>query len=507
MLEGILIGLSAAVTPFNLIMVVMGCVIGTLIGMLPGLGPMPIIAIMIPVAIGIGDPTAALILLSGVYYGAIFGGSTSSILLNAPGVAGTVATSFDGYPMARKGQAGKALTIAAIASFAGGTIGAILLMIFAPALSSVALLFHSAEYFALMVVGLSAIAAFAGTGQVAKALMMTLLGLMLGTVGEGALSNTPRFTFGMMELQSGFSFITLAMAMFALPEALFLVMNPARAANGSSDGSGKITNMRITKEEARTIAPVIGRQSLQGFFIGVLPGAGATIASFLGYAVERNIAKGAEQEEFGKGSIKGLAAPETANNAACTGSFVPLLTLGIPGSGTTAILLGALLALNVTPGPRLMTDTPEVFWAVIISMYLGNLVLLILNLPLIPYIAKILTIPRTFLIPFILFFTLMGSYLGQNNSTELLILVGFGVVATILRFADFPLAPLLIGFILGTMLENNFARAMQLYRGFDFILERPMTLGLLVLALILVVLPSYRGYRARKRAEGVADGD
>ncbi|WP_439120394.1 tripartite tricarboxylate transporter permease [Marivita sp.] len=507
MLEGILIGLSAAVTPFNLIMVVMGCVIGTLIGMLPGLGPMSIIAIMIPVAIGIGDPTAALILLSGVYYGAIFGGSTSSILLNAPGVAGTVATSFDGYPMARKGQAGKALTIAAIASFAGGTIGAILLMIFAPALSSVALLFHSAEYFALMVVGLSAIAAFAGTGQVAKALMMTLLGLMLGTVGEGALSNTPRFTFGMMELQSGFSFITLAMAMFALPEALFLVMNPARAASGSSDGSGKITNMRITKEEARTIAPVIGRQSLQGFFIGVLPGAGATIASFLGYAVERNIAKGAEQEEFGKGSIKGLAAPETANNAACTGSFVPLLTLGIPGSGTTAILLGALLALNVTPGPRLMTDTPEVFWAVIISMYLGNLVLLILNLPLIPYIAKILTIPRTFLIPFILFFTLMGSYLGQNNSTELLILVGFGVVATILRFADFPLAPLLIGFILGTMLENNFARAMQLYRGFDFILERPMTLGLLVLALILVVLPSYRGYRARKRAEGVADGD
>jgi putative tricarboxylic transport membrane protein len=504
MLEGILIGLSAAVTPFNLIMVVVGCVVGTLIGMLPGLGPMSIIAIMIPVAIGIGDPTSALILLSGVYYGAIFGGSTSSILLNAPGVAGTVATAFDGYPMARKGQAGKALTIAAVASFAGGTIGAILLMVFAPALSTVALLFHSAEYFALMVVGLSAIAAFAGTGQVAKALMMTILGLMMGTVGEGALSNMPRFTFGMMELQSGFSFITLAMAMFALPEALFLVMNPARAATGDS---GKITGMRITLSEARSIAPVIGRQSLQGFFIGVLPGAGATIASFLGYAVERNIAKGAEQAEFGKGSIKGLAAPETANNAACTGSFVPLLTLGIPGSGTTAILLGALLALSVTPGPRLMIDEPDVFWAVIISMYIGNLVLLTLNLPLIPYIAKILTIPRTFLIPFILFFTLMGSYLGQNNSTELLILVGFGVIATILRFADYPLAPLLIGFILGTMLEDNFARAMQLYRGFGFILERPMTLGLLVLAALLVVLPSFRAYRARKRAEGVADGD
>ena len=507
MLDGMLIGLLEAVTPFNLMMVVLGCVIGTLIGMLPGLGPMSIIAIMIPVAIGLGDPTSALILLSGVYYGAIFGGSTSSILLNAPGVAGTVATAFDGYPMAQQGMAGKALTIAAIASFCGGTISTILLMVFAPALSSVALLFHSAEYFALMVVGLSAIAAFAGSGQVGKALMMTILGLIMGTVGEGALSSMPRFTFGVMELQSGFSFITLAMAMFALPEAIFLVMNPARAA---TDADGKISNLRISRKEARTIAPVIGRQSVQGFFIGVLPGAGATIASFLGYAVERNLASKEEQAQFGKGSIKGLAAPETANNAACTGSFVPLLTLGIPGSGTTAILLGALIALNVTPGPRLMTDTPDVFWGVIISMYIGNLVLLILNLPLIPYIAKILTIPRNYLIPFILFFTLMGSYIGQNNSTELLILVGFGVVATILRFADYPLAPLLIGFILGTMLEDNFARAMQLYRGFGFLLERPMTLLLLILAAVLVVLPSLRAMRQRRRqaAEaGVADGD
>jgi len=507
MLEGIMIGIATAVTPFNLIMVVAGCLIGTLIGMLPGLGPMSIIAIMIPVAIGLGDPTSALILLSGVYYGAIFGGSTSSILLNAPGVAGTVATAFDGYPMAQKGMAGKALTIAAISSFCGGTIGVVLLMVFAPALSTVALLFHSAEYFALMVVGLSAIAAFAGSGQVGKALMMTLLGLILGTVGEGALSNTPRFTFGILDLQSGFSFITLAMAMFALPEALFLVMNPARAAN---QAAGKITGLRISRKEARTIAPVIGRQSLQGFFIGVLPGAGATIASFLGYAVERNLASKEEQAEFGKGSIKGLAAPETANNAACTGSFVPLLTLGIPGSGTTAILLGALLALNVQPGPRLMVDEPDVFWAVIISMYIGNLVLLMLNLPLIPYIAKILAIPRNYLIPFILFFTLMGSYIGQNNSTELLILVGFGIVATILRFADYPLAPLLIGFILGTMLEDNFSRAMQLYHGFGFLLERPMTLALLLLAGFLVMLPSLRSLRARRRAAaeaGVADGD
>lgn len=503
MLEGLLIGLTTAMSLQNLLMVVAGCLIGTFIGMLPGLGPMSIIAIMIPVAISMGDPAAALILLAGVYYGAIFGGSTSSILLNAPGVAGTVASSFDGYPMARQGKAGKALTIAAIASFAGGTIGALLLMVFAPALSSVALLFHSAEYFALMVVGLSAIAAFAGTGQVAKAMIMTILGLILATVGEGALFNLPRFTMGIMDLQSGFGFITLAMAMFALPEALFLVLKP----KDLKGGEGEIKDLRITGAEAKAIAPVVGRQSIQGFFIGVLPGAGATIASFLGYAVERNIAPKAEQDEFGKGSIKGLAAPETANNAACTGSFVPLLTLGIPGSGTTAILLGALIALNVTPGPRLMLDEPQIFWAVIMSMFIGNLVLLILNLPLIPYIAKVLAVPRNYLIPFILFFTLMGAYIGQNNATELLLLVGFGICATALKFADYPLAPLLIGFILGGMMEDNFARSMQLYDGVAFIWERPMTLGLLVIAAILVMLPSYRKRRAKARAEGVAEGD
>jgi putative tricarboxylic transport membrane protein len=376
-------------------------------------------------------------------------------------------------------------------------------MVFAPMLSSVALLFHSAEYFALMVVGLSATAAFAGTGQVAKAMIMTVFGLIMATVGEGALFNLPRFTGGIMDLQSGFGFITLAMAMFALPEALFLVLKPKEAGSISSE----IKDMRITREEARAIAPVVARQSIQGFFIGVLPGAGATIASFLGYAVERNLATKEEQAEFGKGSIKGLAAPETANNAACTGSFVPLLTLGIPGSGTTAILLGALIALNVSPGPRLMIDEPQIFWAVIMSMFIGNLVLLILNLPLIPYIAKVLSIPRNFLIPFILFFTLMGAYIGQNNATELLILVGFGVCATALKFADYPLAPLLIGFILGGMLENNFARSMQLYDGISFIWERPMTLGLLIIAAILIVLPSYRARRARIRAAGIADGD
>ncbi|MCH8106035.1 MAG: tripartite tricarboxylate transporter permease [Proteobacteria bacterium] len=505
MVEGILQGLEAALSIQNILMVIAGCLIGTIIGMLPGLGPMSIIAIMIPIAIKIGDPPAALILLAGVYYGAIFGGSTSSILINAPGIAGTVATAFDGYPLARKGKAGKALTIAAISSFVGGTVGAILLMGFAPALASVALLFHSAEYFALMVVGLSAISAFTGTGHVAKAFMMTVIGLLLATLGESAQFNAPRFTMGIMDLQSGISFITLAMALFALPEALYLVLDPKRSNTGGV--GAEIKDLRITKAEARQIAPVIARQSIQGFFIGVLPGAGATLASFLGYAVERNLAKGEERAEFGKGSLKGLAAPETANNAACTGSFVPLLTLGIPGSGTTAILLGALIALNVTPGPRLMIDNPEIFWSVIISMYIGNVVLLVLNLPLIPYIAKLLLVPRNYLIPFILFFTMMGSYIGQNNATELLILTGMGIVATIMRFAGFPLAPMLIGFILGQMLEDNFGRAMNLYDGISFMWIRPMTTGLLVISVVLIFLPSFRERLAAWRRRGVAEGD
>lgn len=507
MLEGILAGLITAFTLQNLLMVVAGCIIGTFIGMLPGLGPMSIIAIMIPVAISVGDPTTALIMLAGVYYGAVFGGSTSSILINAPGIAGTVATSFDGYPMAQQGKAGKALTIAAVSSFLGGTVGAILLLFFAPALASVALLFHSAEYFALMIVGLSAIAAFAGTGKVAKALMMTVLGVMLATVGESAQFNAPRFTMGISDLQSGLNFITLAMALFALPEAFHLVLDPKRSKTDQGDEMSEIKDLRITRQEAKEIAPVITRQSFQGFLIGVMPGAGATIASFLGYAVERNIAKPEDQEKFGKGSIKGLAAPETANNAACTGSFVPLLTLGIPGSGTTAILLGALIALNVAPGPRLMVDRPEIFWAVIISMYIGNVVLLILNLPLIPYIAKILAVPRNYLIPFILFFTMMGAYIGQNNSTELLLLVGLGVIATIFRFADYPLAPLLIGFILGPLMEDNFSRAVNVSNGISFIWDRPMTLALLVIGILLIFVPAYRTRRATLRQQGVAEGD
>lgn len=498
MLEGLMLGLGAAISPFNILMVFLGCFLGTFIGMLPGLGPMSIIAIMIPVAIQLGDPASALILLAGVYYGAIFGGSTSSILINAPGVAGTVASSFDGYPMARAGLAGKALTIAALASFLGGTISALLLMIFAPLLSSVAKLFWSAEYFALMVLGLTAIAAFAGPGKKLKALLMSVVGIMLATVGESALHNAARFTMGIMDLQSGFYFVTLVMGLFALPEALFLILNPKRSAQ--RENQNEIKDLRISMDEAKNLAPVVGRQSVLGFLVGVLPGAGATMASFLGYAVERNLAPKDQREQFGKGAQRGLAAPETANNAACTGSFVPMLTLGIPGSGTTAILLGALVALSVTPGPRLIEDQPEVFWAVIISMYLGNVVLLILNLPLIPYIAKLLTVPRQYLIPFVVFFSLIGAYIGQNNPTELLIMIGTGLFATLLRFGGYPLPPLIIGFILGGMLEDNLGRAMRKAGGMEFLWERPMTLGILVVAAVLFFYPIIKDRLQSRRA-------
>lgn len=496
MLEGILQGLYTALSPYNLMMVASGCVIGTFIGMLPGLGPMSIIAIMIPFAIQLGDPAAALIMLAGVYYGAIFGGSTSSILINAPGVAGTVATSFDGYPMAKAGHAGKALTIAAVASFCGGTIGALLLFVFAPALSSVAVLFWSAEYFALMVLGMTAVAAFAGRKRALKALLMAVVGVMLSTVGESALHQAPRFTLGIADLQSGIHFVTLVMGLFAIPEAFFLVLRKPRPA---AAGPGAIESLRFSREEAKSMAPVIGRQSVMGFLIGVLPGAGATIASFLGYATERNIAPAAERARFGRGSVRGLAAPEAANNAACTGSFVPLLTLGIPGSGTTAILLGALVALNVSPGPGMLAERPEIFWSVIISMYIGNLVLLALNLPLIPYIARLLAIPRNYLVPFVLFFALMGAYIGQNNPTELLIMTGCGALATLLRFAGYPLPPLVIGFILGGMMEDNVGRAIRNTGGMEFLWGRPMTLTILILSFLLLAAPYLTDFLRKRR--------
>ena len=387
--------------------------------------------------------------------------------------------------MAQAGNAGKALAIAAYSSFAGGTFGAVLLLLCVPYLASISLSFQSSEYFALMVFGCTAVAAFAGEGQILKAILMTLVGLMLATVGEDP-SGAQRLTFGNPELSDGISFLLLSMATFALAEALSVVLKgKAKVGEGKSLLLAEVNfrSLKLSRDEVKEIAIPVGRSSLLGFLVGVLPGAGATIASFLGYGMERNLATKEQKKQFGKGSAIGLAAS--------TGSFVPLLTLGIPGSATTAIMLGALLSYGVQPGPRLFIDNPTVFWSVIISMYIGNIVLLILNLPLIPYIAKILQVPRQFLTPIILFLSLMGVYLVSFNPAELSIMLVIGVVALAFRVLDYPLAPMLLGFILGGMLEDNLRRALLIWDGtYNFLWERPLTAAILSAAVLALLAPS-----------------
>ena len=506
MIEGILTGLSTALTPTNLLMVMVGCFAGTFIGMLPGLGPISAIALMIPITYGF-DPASGMILMAGVYYGAIFGGSTSSILINAPGVAGTVATSFDGYPMARSGHGGNALAIAAYASFSGGTIAAVFLLLAAPALAQVALSFQSADYFALMVLGLTAVSAFAGRGQFLKAMLMVFLGLGLATIGQDTSSDIPRFTFGSLDLLDGISFLLLAMAAFALSEAIMTVLKRDTVSESAVQAAtGKMGSLKISRAEAKTMAPVIGRSSILGFFIGVLPGAGATIASFLAYGMERNIAPKSEKQKFGKGSLRGLTAPETANNAACSGSFVPLLTLGIPGSGTTAVMLGALISYGVQPGPTLFTDRPEVFWAVIISMYIGNVILLVLNLPLIPYIARLLMLPPQLLVPLVLFFSLCGVYLVSFNTFDIHLMVAFAAGAVVLRLFGYSMAPMILGFVLGRLMEENLRRALEIYDGYSFLWERPITLGIMILTALILLAPLLRWFKERRGLTTAGEG-
>lgn len=501
MIDGILAGLYTVMLPTNLMMVVIGCFVGTFIGMLPGLGPISAIALMIPITYGL-EPSSGMILMAGVYYGAVFGGSTSSILINAPGCSSTVVTAFDGYPMAQKGQAGKALALAAYASFTGGTLSAIMLLIAAPALAQVSLSFQSTDYFALMLVGLSAVAAFAGKGQVLKAWMMTILGLILATVGIDKGIGVPRFTFGLTDLMDGFSFLLLAMATFALGETLMGILKPEDNSSAEQSSIKDLGSMKITKEEFKELAPVSIRSSILGFFVGVLPGAGATIAAFLSYGLERNIAPKDKREEFGKGSMRGLVAPESANNAASSGSFVPLLTLGIPGSGTTAIMLGALISYGVQPGPRLYIDNPEIFWSVIISMYVGNIVLMVLNLPLIPYISRLLAVPRTVLLPMIIFFSITGVYLVSFNTMDVFIMIAVAIAAIFLRLANFPLAPLLLGFILGGLMEENLRRSLMLSDGsLNFLWERPITFSFSLIAVLVIITPilltAFNKYRNR----------
>jgi putative tricarboxylic transport membrane protein len=399
--------------------------------------------------------------------------------------------------MAKNGQAGKALAIAAYASFSGGTIAAIFLLVAAPQLARVSLSFQSADYFALMCVGLLSIAAFASKGQFLKAMVMTALGLALATVGQDSLSDITRFAFGNINLMDGISFVLLVMATFAMSEAFMIIFKKMDISFKASDVSKeKLGSIKLSKDEIKEMVPVIGRTSILGFLVGVLPGAGATIASFLAWGFERSIASAKEKLKFGKGSIKGLTAPETANNAACTGSFVPLLTLGIPGSGTTAVMLGALLSFGVQPGPRLYIEQPELFWAVIVSMYIGNVVLLVLNLPLIPYIARILAIPKNLLVPLVLFFSVTGVYLISFNAFDIYFMAIVAILSLVLRILKYPMPPLILGFILGGMLEKNLRRALLINDGsFSFMWERPISLALFIIMILIILLQIYQGLK------------
>ena len=485
MWEGIATGLAIALDPANLAWVAAGCFAGTLIGMMPGLGPITAIALMIPVSYSL-DPAAGLIMMAGVYYGAVFGGSTSSILINAPGVASTVATSFDGYPMARRGQAGRALAIAAYASFAGGVFGMLALLLFASTLALLATKFQSPEYTLVLVFALSSMAAFAERGQVLRSVAAALVGLMLGAVGTDQSAGVQRFTFGRLELTDGISFVLVAMATFALAEAFRMVLD-----GGGDAPAAKVAHARLHPGDAKAALPTVGRSATLGFLVGVLPGAGATLASFFAYELQRRFRRGDEAD-----AARGVAAPEAANNAACSGSFVPLLTLGIPGSGTTAVLLGVMLSYGVQPGPHLLETEPAMFWGVIVSMAVGNLVLLALNLPLIPAIARIIYLRRTVLVPLVIVLSLLGVYFTSLAVFDVFLMLGLALIGLALRLAGFPLAPLLLGFILSGMLEDNLRRTLLLVDGdWSMLLERPICLGIAAACVVVWLAPLRRAPR------------
>lgn len=502
MIEGLLLGLQGVATPGNLALLMLGCLLGTFIGMMPGLGPVTALSLLVPVVLTM-PPASGMVLLAAIYYGAMFGGSTASVLINAPGESSSVPTTFDGYPMARRGEAGRALALCAWGSFVGGTVATLLLMVAAPTLAAWAVTFQAPEYFALMVLGLTAVAAFTDGGGALKAVLMTVVGLMLATVGTDVADGVERYTFGIADLADGLSFVLLAMAAFALSEALLAALrNESVSEEARRAARGDVGSLKLTAADVKEVAPTMARSSVVGFIVGVLPGAGATIAAFMSYAIERNLARGARREEFGKGSRRGVTAPETANNAAAGGAYVPLLTLGIPGSGTTAVILGALVALGVQPGPRLYIEQSALFWTVVVSMYIGNIILLVINLPLIPWIARTLAIPGPILSPLILFFCLVGVYLVSFNPFDLWLIVALSVVCLALRLLDYPMAPLLLGFVLGKLLEENLRRALLVNDGsFSFLWQRPVTATLMVLTLACLLVPPLLRLRRARASE------
>ncbi|GLI85983.1 transporter [Rossellomorea marisflavi] len=489
--EGILTGFQVALSLKGLSFVFIGVVTGTIIGMIPGLGPITAIAVMIPITYGM-DPALALLLMAGVYYGSAYGGAASSILLNAPGESMAVPTTFDGYPLAKQGKAGKALAIAALASFTGGTISVILLTLFAPFLAKVAISFGPAEYFALMLMGLMTVASFT-SGSTIKALISATVGFIIATIGIDSQTGTARFTFGNINLMEGIDFLVIALGLFALAEVTSLI----RERKERSMFDSEFGSMKLSKAEVKELSVPVTRQSLMGFIIGVLPGAGGTIASFLGYITEKKLSK--KPEEFGKGAIVGLAAPESANNSASSGAFVPLLSLGIPGSGTTAVMLGALIVLGVQPGPLMISDHPDIFWGVIASMYIGNVILLILNLPLIPYISKLLKVPKPMLISLVIMFCIIGVYGISFRTFDLFLLVIFGIIGYFMARMNFPAAPMLLAFILGGMMERSLRQALTISDGSLLIfVQKPISATLLAIAFLSFIVPLLKTWRKRK---------
>ena len=494
-LSGLATGFAVALDPFNLMLVLVGCFLGTLIGALPGLGPINGVAILLPIAYGLGfQPEAALILLAGIYYGAEYGGRISSILLNVPGDAGAVMTTLDGNPMARNGEAGRALSLSAVASFVGGTFAVILMSLFAPALAKFAVTFGPADYVALMVFAFASLASLVGKSTV-KTLLGATIGLMLATIGIDANTGVARYTFGIPDILAGIDFLIVVVGRFGMAELLSLVEHQARGTLKSLPVDRSFVRMADLAQAKWTIA----RASVIGFFIGILPGTGASVASAVAYGTEKRISD--THGTFGTGDVRGLAAPEAANNAAAGGSMVPMLTLGIPGSGTTAILLGALLMFNIQPGPMMFAQRPEVAWGLVASMYIGNVALLVINLPLVGLFARMLTIPQHYLTPLIAVLAFIGIYTIVGNPHDLFMITMLGVFGWFLRKLDFSLAPIILGFVLGGLFEDNLRRALSISGGdWGILVQNWKSVLLYVLALLVVLVPVVLARRARKAA-------
>ena len=491
-LNSLLSGFSIALQPNNLLCCFLGTLMGTLVGVLPGIGPVGALAILLPITFKMSS-AGAIIMLAGMYYGVAYGGSTTSILMNVPGEVSSVVTCIDGHKMALKGRAGAALGIAAFGSFIAGTIGIIGLMLFAAPLSRLALAFGPPEYFSLIVLGLAFVASLSH-GSVLRAVMMAFFGLILGNVGLDIATTAPRLTFGILRLSSGIGIASVAMGLFGISEVL---VNLESAAS-SSLVKTKISGLLPSKADWIKAKWAIIRGTLVGFFLGILPGGGPILASFIGYAIEKRISK--EPDQFGEGAIEGVASPESANNSASSSGFIPLLTLGIPPTAGMAVLYGALLIHGVTPGPLLLQQRPDLFWGLISSMYIGNVMLLVLNLPLIPMWVQILKIPDRFLYPLILLFCLIGAYSVNNDVFDIAVMVVFGVVGYILRKFEYEGAPLILAFVLGPMFDQNLRQALLIFDGsFIPFLTRPISGVTLSLAVFVIVISSFPALARRRR--------